>query len=39
MSEKFMVVEKTIQRDLGSIREAGIGLTYEEGKWIIKTKE
>lgn len=39
MSEKYMVVEKTIQRDLGSIREAGIGLTYEEGKWIIKTKE
>lgn len=39
MSEKFMVVEKTIQRDLGSIREAEIGLTYKEGKWIIKTKE
>lgn len=39
MSEKFTVVEKTIQRDLASIREAGIDLTYKEGKWIIKTDE
>ena len=39
MSEKFTVVEKTIQRDLASIRKSGIGLTYEEGKWVIKTKE
>lgn len=39
MSEKFAVVEKTIQRDLASIRESGIGLTYEDGKWIIKTKD
>lgn len=39
MSEKFTVVEKTIQRDLASIREAGIDLTYKEGKWRIKTKD